>query len=332
MASTRQISDDIRYRRFNGWLHNIYRSGKDGYIVAHNFLLEERFTDQRLNSYDHYANISITPPAEIKEWNKSHNRYVDDCIWTENHPPETFTDFNKDNFLSSQIQEGKDQWIVRLEGAMWPCSLIPESEKELENLIVSYHTDPDKDERVKARSHLQEIINKWNEIRDWRPSYAAFWGEIKDLFGSTIDPDWPDKLRDRLALLHLDPTQKGIIQNSRLPVILMRYSVEEVLEATVFDRSMGSFALPTVLDGELSEAFCPSPSPLIEGRAVNLSSTIDNYNAICEVLHYRISYQAEHIFKFGWLKRPPGSLESARPLHLEWLRQKSGCNDFGIIP
>lgn len=323
-----RISDDIRFRKFNEWLVEIYESGMDGYIHAHNFLLEERFTDQRLNSYDSHAGIS-TAPAGMNEWFVRHRLYVDDCIWTENDPPETFTAFNSGNFLSS-IQEGKDQWIIRLEDARWPCSFVPESIEELENLVVTYHTDSDEDEKAKARGQLQEILNVWNDNRDRRPSYAAFWGEVKDLFEPVIDPNWPDKLRDRLGLIHLDPSQNGTIQDS-LPVMLMRYSVEEVLEVAARDKPAGSFALPTVLDGELSEAFCPSPPPLIEGRVVDISGRGDNYNPICEVLHYRVPYLAEHIFKFGWLKQPPGSLESARSLHLEWLRQKSGRNDFGVI-
>lgn len=328
-----KISNDIRYRQFNDWLHNLYGSRKDGCIVAHNFLLEERFTDQRLNSYDSCTDISAAPPSDMNEWMYHHDVYLDDCILTENRSPETFTGFNKENFLSS-IQEGRDQWIIRLESVRWWRYLFPEIESiiDLENLIVTYHTNPNIDKRETARSHLQEIINKWNEIRDWRPAYAAFWGEIKDIFEPTIDPDWPDRLRDRLGLLNLDPTQKGMTQNSPIPVILMRYSVEDVLDEDTLGESTSSFALPTVLDGELSKAFCPSPSSLTEGRVINLSSIADNYNAICEVLHHRISYQAEHIFKFGWLKQPPGTLESARSFHLEWLRQKSGRNDFGTIP
>lgn len=258
-----------------------------------------------------------------------HNVYLNGCIWTKNYLPETFTDFNKENFLSS-IQEGKDQWIIKLESDQRLYSIIPESVTELENLILTYHTHPIIEEREDAKKHLQEIINKWNEIRDSRPSYVAFWGEVKDLFEPSIAHDWPDKLRDHLGLLHLDPTQNGIIQNSHLPMILMRYPVEEVLEAASLEGSTCSFAIPTVLDGMLSEAFCPSPSLFTEGRAVNLTDSVDNYNALCEVLNYRILYKAKHIFKFGWIKQPPGSLEPARSLHLEWLKNKSGHNDFHI--
>jgi hypothetical protein len=325
-----KISEDIRYKGFNDWLHKIYRRIRNGYIVAHNFLLEERFTNQRLNSYDTYTDISSTSPSDINDWNSLHNVYLDGGIWTENYLPETFTEFNKENFLYS-IQEGRDQWIIKLESDQRLYSIISESVIELENLITTYHTHPNIKEREDAKKHLQEIIDKWNEIRDWRPSYVAFWGEVKELFEPTIAHDWPDKLRDSLGLLHLDPTQNGIIQNSPLPIILMRYPVEEVLEAAALEESTGSFAIPTVLDGKLSEAFCPSPSSFVEGRAVNLTDSVDNYNALCEVLHYRISYKAKHIFKFGWIKQPPGSLEPARSLHLEWLRDKSDHNDFHII-
>lgn len=172
-------------------------------------------------------------------------------------------------------------------------------------------TDPD------LRGSVSDLLQRSNQGRDLRPSFAGFWGEVKKFFADdpvNDDPDWPNQVRDCFGLGHYDH-----IDGEDIPILLMQYRVAEVKghpPATFFA------AVPTVLDGGLFPFFCPTPLNLKEGQAVDLSPGGPmGYTFYCEILHRYLDYRPEHIYRAGWINRPPGkTCEEARRIHLEFLK------------
>jgi hypothetical protein len=143
---------------------------------------------------------------------------------------------------------------------------------------------------------------------------------------------WAEVLRDRLGLGHYDPGASG----HPIEILVMRYTVEEVLTT---QNDSGHPAIPTVLDGELSAFFFPSPVPAPGadpsadfGRTVNLSpvATQNDYELGCELIHPRLAYRPEHCLRTGVIARPVAMpLEQARAFHLPWVRLYSERDDYG---
>jgi hypothetical protein len=77
-------------------------------LVAENFVLEERLTDRREDSYAEYA---LSPEA-VDTWQDTHEEYIFDRIAPARGTPETFTDLNRINMLPEL--DGA-QFLVRLE-------------------------------------------------------------------------------------------------------------------------------------------------------------------------------------------------------------------------
>ena len=133
--------------------------------------------------------------------------------------------------------------------------------------------------------------NIWNAKRDKRPLFATTELEVEDIINGGT-PDWAERLRDRLGLGHYSPgSASGPIE-----VILMRYTVQEVSDSLAGN---GHPAIPTVLDGDMSHYFYPSPNPDPEkaenpyyGHTVNLAPVTDegDYSMGVELLHPRIEY------------------------------------------
>jgi hypothetical protein len=89
----------------------------------------------------------------------------------------------------------------------------------------------------------------------------------------------------------------------------------------------------------MSPFFFPSPKPGPEayanpyyGHAVNLTSVDkeNDYKIGVELLHPRLDYRPEHIFRTGVISKPFSMpLECARSFHLPWLRLNKDRDDFG---
>lgn len=100
----------------------------------------------------------------------------------------------------------------------------------------------------------------------------------------------------------------------------------------------GHPAVPTVLDGGLNPYFFPSPMPGPEaeppyyGHTLNLTAVAheNDYRIGVELLHPRIEYRPEHLYKVGVIARPFAMpLEQARRFHLPWLCLYTNRDDFG---
>lgn len=158
-----------------------------------------------------------------------------------------------------------------------------------------------------------------------RPAFVGFFDEVADLFGSTAEedePNWPEALRDRLGLAHLDPGERL----GEIEILVFRYPVGVV--ARFRDREEKALVAPTVLDGRFSPAFLPPPAGSPTGHTVVLAG--DPGTACRELLHPTIDFGVEHLFRVGTVRRPVGwgRLPAARGLQILECRERSGRDDY----
>lgn len=276
--------------------------------VAENFILEERLSESREDSYEE----NLKSPSNIEDWLNCHEEYLENKINVCSDTPETFTLLNKQNLLP-KIDE--DQFIVRLENISRPCSIWGIDTNKMIDYLNNY---------VEYKDIVDKFLVEWNDGRDFRPIFAGFWGEVKDIFSESDEneiqnEDWPNQLRDRFGLGHLDPKN-----GEPIPVLLLRYRVSDVLKAD--SGNIETIAVPTVLDSGWGPFFCPTPQDgWNEGQTLDLShGNEDDYSLTCEIIHKFIGYEDSYLYRAGLITKPPGkTCEEARKIHLEFLR-----NDF----
>ena len=298
-----------KFRNFFKMLKMLQASNPEERTIAENFILEERLTETREDSYANY----ITSPQELDYWNKEHENYLSYKIklLQGQGTPETFADLNSPNLLP-EIEQ--DQFLVRLEN-LAELAKIAQYDNDVA-LLIDYitrfledRTDQD------AVDVIEKFLSDCNRYRDLRPTFVGFWGEVKNLLDEN-DKHWPNKLRDCLGLGHFDP-----MNGEPIPVLLLRYRVADVVAAKYEERNFA--AIPTVLDSRMSPFFCPTPrQSWNEGQTLDLRPGTENDYAFgCEILHRYIEYNISYICRFGWITESPGkTFEEARRIHLEYLQ------------
>jgi len=267
---------------------------------ADNAWFEERVSTARLASFEGEAG-DVTDPAGLLT---SHTRYVRDFMETDVGIPHTFMADLEPAALSPS---GLDphQSIIRLESLQRAFSYWPmrEGPDPLETLRAALDRD---DTAV-----INGFLRTWNEsnVRDFRPAFAAW----KDEMLTELDAeDWPDRLRDRLGLEHYNCAAGPI------PVALMEYRVQDVLDAARAAGVTHAFTAPTFLDTRPGPYFFPSPRSLPYGRVMSLARIASDDDLLAEMLHLRLTYRREHIARVGTISRPPVShnLKDLRNHHL----------------
>jgi hypothetical protein len=115
----------------------------------------------------------------------------------------------------------------------------------------------------------------------------------------------------------------------------MRYRVSMVLQDLNRPTEEGAFAIPTVLDSEFNAHFFPAPQQAPYGRTLDLEPDPECERLVSEILHRRLDYRPEHIYKLGEVTLPIPAYNSGvdfarlRNGHLFCLCYESGINDFG---
>jgi hypothetical protein len=178
-------------------------------------------------------------------------------------------------------------------------------------------------DKLSDKPVLEAILEEVNERRDCRPTFAGFYEDVATLLPENeldAPSDWADQLRDVLGLWQHVP-----LPGSSLPILVFRYSVEEVvrLQGMAHDRPL---TVPTVLDIDQFEAFCPAPLAIPVGRLVDLAGGL-NREPAGEVLHPGMPFIAEQFFRLGNIRSEPSSLDRARGAHLTWLQVET-ASDF----
>ena len=175
-----------------------------------------------------------------------------------------------------------------------------------------------------AHDAIRIFFETWNQRRDARPSFVAFYDEVKE---EADGEDWMHALRDRLGLGHLGQTD-----GSPLPVALMRYPLGAAMRDALGTAGQTACALPTVLDGGMHEHFFSVPRESAYGATLHLNP--DQASVLtAEVVHRRFDYLPEHLWRIGHIQEPQSlrdnALRASRDLHLLELRQGTKRQDFG---
>lgn len=294
------------FQSFSTLLQDLLEQGGDHAQagIAGGFLSEGCLSDPREDSYWGFLDNPPSPDG----WLDGHQAYLSDRIQRRQGSPETFQEHNQNNWLPTLELP---QMLVRMErlddlakGANGP----DREPGSLAALLQGYLADP---QSQPAKGAVEKLLDDYNSCRDLRPAFAGFWGEVEDLFESS--DGWADRLRDRFGLGHLDPQQ-----GEPISVILFRYRVQDVKTAPPFSEAFA--ALPTVLDGTLNPFFLPG------GHCMNLEPARegDKDAPSGEVVHRRLPYRPEHLFRLGRITTSPGKgCEQARRIHWERFQQST---------
>lgn len=308
-------------------------SAEEHGFVARNFLLEEGTRPERIASYRDWS--CMVDHGTVESWKKVHEDYLNNFVFRdpatfglplaldpadEYSCPETFRFLDPNSpYLMS---DGKI-YLIRLETTSFLARYGGQSEAEVKRLAEAVLSSGDD----QARLLFESVLSQWSQNIQIRPVFAAFFHEVRDLFGRQPEEDaedWADDLRDRLGLCHLDP---GATRTA-IDILAFRYPVAAVPSLTGQPREMKPLIQPTVLDGRHSRAFCPAPEGSQTGHVIDLSGSVEKLHR--EVLHPSLGFRPEHLWRVGTIRRPVDltQLPTARGRHLQRVRAISGRDDY----
>jgi hypothetical protein len=297
-----------KFKNFLSLFKTIQGVSPEEIAVAENFILEERLSEFREDSYDQF----LTSPRDFGDWSFNHENYVGNKIKLLHGrgDPETFTDMNRLNWLPDLEP---NQMLIRVENLEQLVEVIRYNVDltQLNDYFSNYIENKDRD----SADVIKDFLFHCNRFRDLRPAFVGFWGEVQDLLDKNVT-DWANRLRDRFGLGHLDP-----FNGKPIPVLVFRYRVSDVIQFAK-PQNQNFAAIPTVLDSSLSPYFCPTPQGLKEGQTLDLSpGTANDYALNLEILHCYIDYKIDYIYRVGWITEAPGkTCEQARRIHFEYLK------------
>ena len=303
---------------------------------AANFRWEEAISDKRAAQYNEFADQATSHAA----WRAEHKAYVVSYTHVAKDSPicaEAFLPVNSDAQLLESLD---DKYLLRLESfrGFETQPLVADTFRQFWQRFFNYPKDLARSTPSEADKTLcDEFCRLWNEeIRlQSRPMFATFLDDFGGNLSQFIKTDWPHILRDRLGLSHLTGTPL-----QPLPVALMCYRLNEVREARQTASRKGataSFSRPTVLDSEMSAAFVPAPlfsGGESYGHTLDLSSGTVSATFSPELLTYPIDYLPRHVKALGFITQAHALMDDAswlpaRNRHVEGLRQRPECADFG---
>lgn len=303
----------------------------DSRFASRNFRLDERIPPERVGSYQQVGESSL---QDLEEWYDAHGDYLAEALRIEQPPsglPRNV--FPEDS--ATCAEPFRTEFAVRdLAGTDASVDLV--RVERLESIAADARVAADEvDARFAEASAASPtpdavawsdaVLGRWARTRDLRPMWAAFWEDCSDLLSASDSeqPNWPSILRDRLGLSGIDPA----ISARRIPIVAFRYPVR-IVPTLRGDKARRCLAFPTVLDGSLSAAFCPTPSGGAWGRTVDLAEEVAE--PFREVIHPPVRLRAHHICGVGTvaLDAPP-SLAEARGVHLLWLQDAFDRDDYG---
>jgi len=320
---------------FSTFLEAISNDDTQYRFAARNFLLDEGVMPARCDSYR--SSGAADAHADCHAWRGQHEKYLYQQVYRpgpgsgvpvrleqsdEDLCPETFRFVNPN---SPFAYSDKGLHLIRTEELSFIArySGVPEDRlKDLAQDVAEHGTS------AKSFAEFESSLRTWTKKIELRPVFAAFWEDLADLFGTTPGndvSDWANRLRDRLGLAHYDPAQRG----SSIDVLVFRYEIGCLAQIREFGPNVRALVSPTVLDGNLSYAFCPAPAGAKTGYTLDLSGANTPRR---EVLHPTLAFRARHLWRIGTITEPVdlSSFETLRGLHLLWLQGQTGVTDYAV--
>ncbi len=317
-----------------GFLRSEAAGKNEQRFPARNFLLDESVVRERADSYHLWAGVDF---ADGGAWAGGHMDYLREAVYIDqargvprkldprrhDRCPETFrfdTAFRAYGGAYRKlrlVRVVKADFVAR-EGGVRLGELLAAGRELVAARAEGRKVDED------AAALVEDVLVTWGERCQLRPVWASFLQDHDDLFKA--DPagdasDWADDLRDRLGMSHLSPPAAGTA-----PILVFVYPVSAVPDRRDFKGK--PLAIPTVVDGDLSPAFCPAPGADPVGRVVHLGSA--DREPAREVIHPFFVPTAKHLFRVGEVTRQaPADLSPARTRHLRHLRELRP--DYGTV-
>jgi len=322
------------------WLGEVAKSvrGDAPRLEARNFLLDEGVPEDRARSYLEHAGNTFD---STDRWVAGHEEYLRGEIFLPQPPngipktldpgrpdrcPETF---RYEESFRAFGKAYRKLWLVRVQDVRslanatgrTEADLVRDAREWLAMRQAGGPVEPELEDRLDATLHA------WNQQCDLRPTYASFLVDHESLLSESPEggePDWADRLRDRLGLYHLAPSGPARPR----PIFVFRYEVGSVpaRKGLGQDRPL---AVPGVLDSRLSPAFCPAPRDEPCGRVVALRTPPGGREPAREVLHPFRALLLSELYRVGEIRTPvPTDLGPARKAHLETLRRITGRGEY----
>jgi len=306
-------------------------------FIARNFLLDEGVCSERETTYER-AGV-MRRHADLNDWQEMHGKYLFSEVYLRRpHPMPTQIDRTDENNCPETFRHqiafrdfgavdiGLD--IIRVQDI--PLRLVRragfDSVDELTDLARNVLADPF---AISLIQRLDSALELWTRSLDLRPMWAGFWEDLWDLFGpdtSRDSPEWANELRDRFGLYHLNPAMRSAVE---IPIFVFRYPVR-ILPYLRGERDLRPIAIPTVLDGQFNEAFCPAPKDEPCGFTLYLGKQGGTLRR--EFLHPSVQFQAQHLFRVGTVTSPvPADLSDARAQHLQRICVEASRGDYANI-
>ena len=302
---------------YDGFLRDCSRSPDTiEAAVADNCRFDERAGVGRWQGFEDLLSKLVTGRGAVRwqDWTEASRLHLEQyCNVPRPSVPDAFLEINRSAWLD---KPSDNQTLVRIEAINRPLQDSGLDIDRLNDLLQRSDSD--------ATRAIHSFFDAWNQRRDARPAFAAFSDEVQQ---ELDDDDWLHSLRDRLGLGHY-----GHAGGASLPVALMRYSFADVYSAQSQQQLPSACALPTVLDGGMHQFFFPVPREHPYGATVHLQpNRADTLTA--EIVHCRIDYRREHLYRLGTIMRPhrldDSQLREARDLHLLALQEACDRKDFG---
>lgn len=294
---------------------------------ARNLLLDENVEDWRARSYADCLASAVNPvwPTDLLPYNfPLHKKYVVDRLWkghsgilpkeielAEWSCPETFQRIPEGSpFLDANL----DLRLVRVESIEGMAPRIGVEPRHLTDIATAALGGA-----ASAGRTLDLYFEALADKSKVRPEFATF---LLDVFVVFSEPDWADRLRDTLGLIHYNPAA-----GTEIPVMVFSYPIRDLphLQGRPAFRPL---VPPVVLESNWNAAFCPSPAGGSTGHTIDLSGTVPVPRR--EVVHPTMQYQVAHLYRVGSVRRPveKETLEIARSLHLTEIRKMYGRPDY----
>lgn len=293
-------------------------------FVARNFILDEGVSEARSSSYAHSGGAA--PHASYGAWIKAHRAYLEAKVFRQHFGaglPLTLDRGDEDRcpetFRGSQYLEYDLQLdLIRVEELRGFAQVAGLPEQEVRRAADQWlqHGGP------QAKQGWEDVLAQWARNAEIRPTFAALYEDVEAVLGGSSG--WEDRLRDALGLAHCDPAQRG----RPIEILVFRYPVSVVPKLRGFNHARRPLAVPTVLEGRFSAAFCPAPQGNASGYVVDLSGSATPVRR--EVVHPPVPFRAEHLSKFGTVRAGvnPLLLGTARGLHLVAVREIAGRAEY----
>ena len=293
-----------------------------------NLCLEERISDSRRARYE----SRIGTPKSWSDWQSAHMRYVEEEVRRRHPLSAAFTPGEPS--LRHGMEPNQELYRVervdRLLRRFGGTSGIPVGVPEVNDWI-----DAAKSATPAARvtptiassssaAALDQLTDFFNQERnDGRPTFVAFAAEFPGLDGRT---DWAQQMCERCGLAHF-------FADTDVTLALFRYRVQEVLDqATHLGAGVALFAVPTVVDQQMSNIYFTAPPGIHWGHAVGLAPAHDCSHLAAELIHTRIDYKADHWVAVDTLNKPivsSSEVAALRVKHLDCTQSVHGLATYG---